>query len=166
MARQKSDDRVVPEGCRKTVPTRDTEQLGGGKAVTVNEQMGQLQLPFDTAESPEAQAKGADGEAALRERRAATRAAPKSKGKKRTAPSATMEERSNRTLSPREDNFGCLWDRRGRNPAGGEGHNSPSRRAVCEQHKYGSVGAGGRKAPSYPMTRDGRLRLLHSSVIG
>jgi hypothetical protein len=29
---------------------------------------------------------------------------------------------------------------RGRDPASGEGNNSSFRRAVCEQHKYGSVG--------------------------
>ena len=92
MARQKSDDCVVPQSCRKTALTRDIERFGGGKAVTVNEQMEQLQLPFATAESPEAKAEGADGGVAPRERRAATRAAPKSKGKKKTIPSATMEE--------------------------------------------------------------------------
>jgi hypothetical protein len=94
MARQKSDDCVVPQSCRKTVSTRSVERFGGGKAVTVNEQMGQLQLPFETAESPEARAEGADGGVALRRRRAATRAAPKSKGKKRKVPSAPMEENS------------------------------------------------------------------------
>lgn len=50
MRRQKSDDRVVPEGHRKVVPT-DANQ--GGKAVTVNEQADQLALFCETAESPQ-----------------------------------------------------------------------------------------------------------------
>jgi group II intron reverse transcriptase/maturase len=46
MTRQKSDERVVPEGRRKTVQTR---AIGGGKALTVEEEVPQLGLPFATA---------------------------------------------------------------------------------------------------------------------
>ncbi len=49
MGRQKSDDRVVLKGRRKTVPS-DTSR--GGKAVTVEEQANQLALFVETAESP------------------------------------------------------------------------------------------------------------------
>lgn len=34
--------------------------------------------------------------------------------------------------------------------AGGGVHNPPSRGAVCEQHKHGSVGAGAGNRPGYP----------------
>ena len=46
MTRQKSDERVVPEGRRKAVQTRVS---GGGKALTVDEEVPQLGLPFATA---------------------------------------------------------------------------------------------------------------------
>ena len=54
MARQKSEGRIVPEGRRKPVPTRGVERPGGGKAVPVNEETGQLGLLFETAEEPAA----------------------------------------------------------------------------------------------------------------
>lgn len=54
-ARQSNENRAVPNGRRKPVPTRESEPhwlapLGLGKAVPVNEQAIQLALPFDTAE--------------------------------------------------------------------------------------------------------------------
>lgn len=49
MNRQKSDERVVPEGRRKAVQTRAN---GGGKALTVDEEVPQLGLPFATADQP------------------------------------------------------------------------------------------------------------------
>ncbi len=39
-----------------------------------------------------------------------------------------------------------------RQPAGDGVNNSSSRRAVCDQHKYGSVGAGAGNRPGYPTT--------------
>ena len=42
---------------------------------------------------------------------------------------------------------------RGRKPAGGGGHNPPSRGAVYEQRTYGSVGAGAGNRPGYPSAR-------------
>jgi retron-type reverse transcriptase len=49
-ARQSNENRAVPNGRRKPVPTREIKPLGLGKAVPVNEQAIQLALPFDTAE--------------------------------------------------------------------------------------------------------------------
>ena len=58
--REQSDDRVVPEGRRKAVPTGASP---GGKAVTANEQMGKLRLNPATADNP--QGNVADREAGL-----------------------------------------------------------------------------------------------------
>jgi RNA-directed DNA polymerase len=49
MGRQKSDDRVVPEGRRKALRAEASQQ---GKAITVNEQAGQLELFAGTAANP------------------------------------------------------------------------------------------------------------------
>jgi RNA-directed DNA polymerase len=92
MARQKSDRRVVPQGGRKVVATALLETARGGKAATVEQQTGQLGLLLETAEDPQ----GADGEAALHPRDAATHAVPKSRSKEKTATSATMEEVASR----------------------------------------------------------------------
>jgi group II intron reverse transcriptase/maturase len=92
MARQKSEDRTVPEGRRKAVATRSLERPGGGKAVPVNEATGQLGLLFETAENPAEQSAeavvGAGGGLPF----PATHAAPKSKSKEEGVTSATMEE--------------------------------------------------------------------------
>ncbi len=92
MTRQKTEDRTVPKGRRKAVPTRSIERAGGGKSVPVNEQMGQLGLRFGTAEVP----RGADGGAALHPCSAATHAVPKPECKEEKATSATMEEAAKR----------------------------------------------------------------------
>jgi len=49
-ARQSNENRAVPNGRRKPVPTREIKPLGLGKTVPVNEQAIQPILPFDTAE--------------------------------------------------------------------------------------------------------------------
>lgn len=97
MPPQKSDHRVVPEERRKPVPTRGSSAHEGGKAVTVNEQSEQLGLRFETAEERPQVGRADDG--------GATNlivppplAVPKSKRKKKTAPSATMEEVSKRLM--------------------------------------------------------------------
>jgi group II intron reverse transcriptase/maturase len=92
MARQKSEDRTVPQGCRKVVVTRGNERLGGGKAIPVNEQMRQLALPFGTAEVREATAERVDGGADGGRPSSAPTAKPKPKGKEKTVASVTMEE--------------------------------------------------------------------------
>jgi RNA-directed DNA polymerase len=92
MARQKSEDRRKPKSRRKSASTRGEERLGGGKAVSVEEQAWQLGLPFGTAENGggqpaplvDATARGRPGAAAC--------AGPKPEDKNKTAMSATMEE--------------------------------------------------------------------------
>jgi len=92
MARQKSEDRTVPEGRRKAVQTRGDERLGGGKAVPVDERTGQLELFLGTADSRTARAARADGVAGGSRLSPATHAVPKPRTKDETIPSATMEE--------------------------------------------------------------------------
>jgi RNA-directed DNA polymerase len=92
MARQKSEDCIVPQGRRKTESTRRRENRGGGKAVPVNERTRQLELNFGTAEVLAGQTVKVDGVAALNQKVTATRATPKPKSTKRKASSATMEE--------------------------------------------------------------------------
>jgi len=89
MARQKSEERTVAKGRGNVVPTRPVETGAGAKAFPVNEEARQLLLHLETAEEP-AQA-GTDGEAARTQRRAATRAEPKSRSKQETTKPATIE---------------------------------------------------------------------------
>jgi group II intron reverse transcriptase/maturase len=91
MARQKSEDRTVPKGRRKPVPTHP-EQDGGGKAVPVDKWTRQLGLFFGTAEVRSAQAERVDDGAEDDQSASATLAKPKPKNKEKTAASATMEE--------------------------------------------------------------------------
>jgi RNA-directed DNA polymerase len=92
MAQQKSERCMVPKGRRKPVPTRGAERPGGGKAAPVNERTWQLGLHFETAEEHAAQAASTDGGAATGLPVPATHEEPKSRGKEKTATSATMEE--------------------------------------------------------------------------
>lgn len=92
MARQKSEDRTVPKGRRKPVPTRGVEQRGGGKAVPVDEQTRQLELFRGTAEVRKAQAERVDGGVDAGQPAATPRAMPKPRNKDKTVVSATMEE--------------------------------------------------------------------------
>ena len=92
MARQKSEDRTVPEGRRKAVPTRGIERSAGGKAVPVDERTGQLGLFTGTAEDQAAQVVRADGEAGGGAPLPAASAVPKPVNKEQRVPSATMEE--------------------------------------------------------------------------
>ena len=91
MARQKSENRVVPQGRRKSVPTRGVEPSGGGKAVPVKGEDRLLELPFTTAENPRS-IRGA--EAVRKPDRSGSRAkkAPKVKHKARKSGPARMEE--------------------------------------------------------------------------
>jgi group II intron reverse transcriptase/maturase len=92
MARQKSEDRTVPEGRRKPIQTRVIERHGGGKAVPVDERTRQLELFSGTAEVCKAKAEQVDGGAAVGVPIAASRATPKPENKDETIASATMEE--------------------------------------------------------------------------
>ena len=87
MAREKSDDRVVPKGRRKPVPIAAIER--GGKAITQSEHVVQLGLHFGTADSSKEDAAGADAS----ELAPATSALPKPKRTKSTRlRPMTMEE--------------------------------------------------------------------------
>jgi len=89
MTRQKSEDRIEPQGRRKPVVTRGVERHGGGEAVPVNEQPRQLGLRFETAEQyAKAEAVGA-GVAHRRVTRA--HAEPKSNRRETEVLAATME---------------------------------------------------------------------------
>lgn len=87
--REESDDRVVPQSRRKAVST--PADSGGGKAVTASKEPRQLGLFFETADSPQGDVAGADGDGSL----PAPRAVPKSKDTRGTGSAATtmtMEE--------------------------------------------------------------------------
>ncbi len=89
--REESDDRVVPEGRRKAVQTSDGDQ-GGGKAITASKQVGQLELFFESADSP----RGADGGVDPDQSEPAPCAVPLSRDRRRRAlPAMVMEEVSN-----------------------------------------------------------------------
>ena len=89
MTRQKSEGRVVAKGRGNTVRTHPVESGAGAKASPVNEEVKQLSLHLETAE--ESTRVDADGEAARLQRRAAARAAPKSRSKRGPSAPATME---------------------------------------------------------------------------
>jgi RNA-directed DNA polymerase len=91
MAQQKSEDRKVPKGRRKSPPTRGTERPGGGKAVPVKEVDRQLKLAFAPAENS-LQPSGAQ-RARIADRSASKpHEAPKAKVKPGKAGPARMEE--------------------------------------------------------------------------
>jgi RNA-directed DNA polymerase len=96
MTRQKSEDRTVPEGRRKPVPTREVEQDGGGKAVPVDKRTRQLGLFFGAAEVREASAERVDGGVEAGRPVPAPFAKPKPKNKEKTIASVTMEEVTSR----------------------------------------------------------------------
>lgn len=92
MARQNNEDLAVPDGRRKATKTRTVEPVGGGKWVPVNEQSQQLQMCFETAECPKAQAAGATAEASMSHVTHRPAEVPKSKSMKRMTAAASMEE--------------------------------------------------------------------------
>ena len=91
MTRQKSDDRTVPDCDRKAVGSGGSFGSRGGKAVAVNQQDGQLQLAFVTADNPSGQPVGAVGEAGGDRSPPATYAVPKTKDNEEKTRPATME---------------------------------------------------------------------------
>jgi group II intron reverse transcriptase/maturase len=91
MGRQESDDRVVPEGRRKTHRAEESRQ---GKAVTVSKQAEQLGLFTETAENPQ----GAEVEVAASRLAANRTEVPKSaEGKSGVLSPMTMEEIADET---------------------------------------------------------------------
>jgi RNA-directed DNA polymerase len=84
--REESDGRTVPEGRRKPVPTAARR---GGRATTASEQVRQLGLFCETADSP----KGADAQADRGQPLPARSGVPKSKDENETTlPAMTIEE--------------------------------------------------------------------------
>src|SRR5207244_11622659 len=95
MARQKSEDCVVPEGGVMPAERAGSSPGGQGKAIPVEETAVQLSLPIATAENP----KGATRRR-TRDRLGAIRAgAPKAIGNAEMAAPATMEEVAKRLTS-------------------------------------------------------------------
>jgi RNA-directed DNA polymerase len=92
MARQKSEDRTVPPGRRKSVSTQALERAGGGRAVPVDKRRRQLELFSGTAEVGAASAAQVDGGAGAGVPVAAPTAKPKPEAKRGKVASATMEE--------------------------------------------------------------------------
>ncbi len=87
--REKSDDRIVPEGRRKAIQTVGRR---GGKAVTASKQVGQLELFSETADSPKGNVAGAD----VGQPTPAPSAVPKSESATRgVSPVMRMEEVAN-----------------------------------------------------------------------
>ena len=83
---EESDDRVVPEGGRKLVPTAAGAR--GGKAVTASKEGIQLRPSFETAENPQ----GAEVSATVDHATGAKTAVPKSKRTSREGlPAMTMQ---------------------------------------------------------------------------
>ena len=89
MTRQKSEDRIKPQGRRKPGVTRRVESAEGGEAVPVSKQPTQLGLRFETAEEY-AQAE-AVGVRVARKQASRTHAEPKSNRRETGALVATME---------------------------------------------------------------------------
>jgi hypothetical protein len=120
MGREKSDDRVVPKGRRKAVPTGASR---GGKAVTASECAGQLEMFLGTAESP----KGATTKAERGEPLAASHVVPKPRPKTGTLlRPMTMEE----VASP--SNLALAFS----NVAKNDGAPGPDRTSVSEVREH------------------------------
>ncbi len=93
MTRQNKEDPAVPQGVRKAAPTRGVESPGGGKGISVNQQVEQLALLSETAEHPEPQrGRGSVVEAGVHRSAPATYAVPKSENKDEKQKPATMDE--------------------------------------------------------------------------
>ena len=115
--REKSDGPIVPEGRRKAAPTSGGEQRGG-KGVTASEQAGQLELFFESADSP----KGADGGADTGQPVPAPCAVPLSRDRKsRALPAMVIEEVA------REDNLKEAF----KQVASNDGAPGPDRKSVA-----------------------------------
>jgi group II intron reverse transcriptase/maturase len=123
MARQSNEDRAVSARPPKGGSNPGVEPGGGGKAVPVNEQARQLELPLGTAEAPAKQA-GVDGETAHHRKSAVTTAVPKPRSKDRKVTSATMEEVTG------------LLSQAFQNVASNQGAPGPDRQTIVEMRKH------------------------------
>ena len=86
MTQQKSEDRIVPQDRRKSVPTRGVERHGGGKSVPVEGVDQQLMLAFATAGNPRA-FRGAESAERRDRSRPRARKVPKVKAPPEVVPS-------------------------------------------------------------------------------
>jgi len=122
--RKKSDGRTVPEDRRKAVQTgRDTSRARGGKATTASEQVDQLVLFCETADSPQ----GADGDADVGRPTSVSRAVPKPRSMKQTGlPAMTMEEVAS------EENLRMAFQQ----VASNKGAPGPDRQSVVEVREH------------------------------
>lgn len=91
MARQKSENRVVPAARRKARPNQGDEGQGGGKAVPVKEVDAQLQLSFATADNRRDERR-AEGPETTKPLVVKESKAPKAKVKVEQVRPATLEE--------------------------------------------------------------------------
>ena len=89
MTRQRKEGSAVPQGRRKSPPTRGAERPGGGKGSPDPQQVCQLELSLATAEAP---AREVDGGLGTQQRVSRPNAAPKVRIKDRNDTPATMEE--------------------------------------------------------------------------
>ena len=118
--REKSDDRIVPEGRRKAIQTVGRR---GGKAVTASKQVGQLELFSETADSPKGNVAGAD----VGQPTPAPSAVPKSESATRgVSPVMRMEEVANDGTLKRA--FEAV--------ASNRGAPGPDRQSISDVRKY------------------------------
>lgn len=126
--REKSDGRIKPQDRRKAVVTAAgrpcvTSSERGGKETTASQQVEQLGLFRETADSP----KGADGGAAAGQPATAPRGVPKSRTTTRSAPPAmTMEEVAS------EENLREAFEE----VASNKGAPGPDRQSIDEVRKH------------------------------
>jgi len=124
MTQQKSENRIVPAGRRKSVQTQRLKRSGGGKSVPVNQESRQLELPFATAEYSNAKAAEAIGAVDIGQPISAAHAVPKAKVKTRRATTATMEELVERL------------DEAFQHVASNKGAPGPDKQSIAEVRKY------------------------------
>ena len=119
--REKSDGRVVPKGSRKTARTAVVRR--GGKATTVSESAGQLELHLGTADSPKGDVAGAAEDRSS----PAPRAVPKPRWTtKLDLPPMRMESIAE------ESNLRQAWENVQRN----DGAAGPDRRSIAEVREH------------------------------
>lgn len=126
MTQQESEDRVVPEGRRKSPRTRADEHPEGGKAIPIKEADWQRLLPFATAESPR-HGRGVERSRAADRSTARVHKAPKAKVKPMQASPATMEE----VIERLDASFDAV--------AANRGAPGPDRRTIGEVRRHWST---------------------------
>lgn len=121
MGREKSDDRVVPKGRRKTPSTAVVGR--GGKAITASQTAGQLELRLGTADNPKGNVAGAAEDRSSPALRAVPK--PKRTTRKGLLP-MTMESVAE------DENLRRAWEHVQRN----DGAAGPDRRSIAEVREH------------------------------